>query len=320
MPSHLTKKIFPSFHQHEKDEDDDASIMSRSSSITLVNPDDSFSLRSSSSPHAKVPKHVLSGLSAEDKAAGPQETGAISKTYPEDAIAPSHPDDLSDNKTVDPGPSLVDPSVRICPHEKLSFERLQRILNLDRFKSSYEGIEAIGAKEEPQHLESLGSWTCYPNGTYTNPRGTFKFKYNHHHSKNHGWKILLGPVIGLELSVTWTLGYYTCGMIDTEVKESLEKLGKVKLCPHKKLNDPWILQIIRREGTPDASSDPVDQWEKPRPTSFEENQECDQCKTHIQVTGDRILSKHLQAMVKVTRCLGPGVSANDPDWLAQCGA
>ena len=314
MPSHLTKKIFPSFHQHEKDEDDDASIMSRSSSITLVNPDDSFSIRSSSPPHAKVPKYVLSGLSSEEKAAVPQATDAIDKTYPEDAIAPSHPDDLSDNKTTDPGPSLAEPCVKICPHENLSFERLQRILNLEGFQSSNRGIDAIGATKEMHHTKSIGSWTswtCCPNGASTDPEGTFNLKYNRHHSIRNGWK-----TVGLELRATWKMGYHGSGITQTNIDEFLKKLENVTLCPHKKLDDPWIRQRIHRNALPKVSSDPVDQWEAKQssnPVYGKEKQDCDHCGAHFVVSGWSILE------VKVRRCLGQGVSADDPAWLAQCG-
>lgn len=103
----LREKMFHSSHQHEEDEIDIASTLSRISSrslITLVNPD-SFSIRSSSPTHTEVPKHVLFGLCCEDKAAPTRATVATDETYPEDAVAASH--SINQSETVSEKDSLA---------------------------------------------------------------------------------------------------------------------------------------------------------------------------------------------------------------------
>lgn len=260
MPSQLTRKIFPSFHhQLEKDKEDNASTMSRRSSMTLVNPD-SFSIRSPSPPRAELQNHLPFGPSGEDKAGVPRTTIATDKTNLENAVAASQLINQSDIKGTDPAPYSVDTFVKVCLHEILSFERLQTIMKLSRFKSDKIGIDAIGGTKEKQHTQwsEILDRTCHPNGdSYSYPRGTFKLKWN---SKHHGWR---GPVIGLELHVTWTLDHYETGATKKLIQTSFNNLEKVALCPHKMINDAWILETIYIIAHPPAvSSDPIDQWKK----------------------------------------------------------
>lgn len=319
MHFHLAKNIFPSFHKNGKDEDDNASTMSKRtsrSSMTLVNPD-SFPVRSPSPPHAEVPNDVPFGLSREDKAVVARAPGATDKTYPEDAVAASHLINRSEKKETDLGPHAVHTFVRVCPHENLSFERLQTILKLPGFKSSKEDINAIGAMDEIQQHSKSGARVCFPiDGFPQRPAGTFKLKYNSKHKR--GWT---GPVIGLELHATWTLDSYKPSTTRNDIQASLQKLENVPLCPHRTMNDPWILEMIYKIAHPhEEPSDPIDEWGKP-PSSIsdfaERSQDCDRCKTPITIT---VCKGGLDGpQVKVIRRLGPGSSENDPDWLAQCG-
>ena len=41
--------------------------------------------------------------------------------------------------------------LQLCTHETITFERMQRILALPKFKESFEGIEDLGATTVPQH-------------------------------------------------------------------------------------------------------------------------------------------------------------------------
>lgn len=192
--------MFPSYHKCEKAKDDVASTMSRRSSrssMTLVNPN-SFSIRSPSPPHPSVLKHGPCGQQGVDIATVPRATGIIDKTYPECAVATSalikHPDDRGTH----PRPNPVKNSVRKCPHENLSFKRLQRILDLPGFISSHSGIDAIGATKERKHPESINNNNCCrpSGGLVSYPKSTFKLKSN---SERHGWT---HHVVGLELQVT----------------------------------------------------------------------------------------------------------------------
>ena len=173
--------------------------------MTLVNPD-SFSIRSPSPPHAEASEDVPGGVSREGKAAVPRTQGAADKTYQEDAVAHSHLINQSNGKGADPGHSLAEKSVKLCPHENLSFDRVQRILKFKRFTFGDEGTDAIGAEENKQHEKWTqdSTMTCYPGrrGVFC-PMGVFKLKYNPINV------ILLKSNFALALHVTWTLGYYS---------------------------------------------------------------------------------------------------------------
>ncbi|CAD6573282.1 MAG: hypothetical protein ASARMPREDX12_005942 [Alectoria sarmentosa] len=293
--------------------------MSRRSSMTLVNPD-SASIRSPSPPHPDRLKHLPFGLSSEGKAVVLQDTSATDKTYPENAFVIPHLINESDNKGTDPGPYPVETFVKVCPHENLSFGRLQRILSLPKFKSNWMGIDAIGGTKEERHtqLSSSNDRTCQLNdGIFSNLSGTFKLRYNSKH--RHGWK---GPVIGLELHATWTLARYKVGVTEEDNQASFKDLEKIALCPHNMMNDPWILDALYMIAhPPEVSSDPIDLWNSgERDLSSgrhytERDIDCDHCKTHIKVSGE----DGDRPQVEVLRHLGEGVSENDATWLAQCG-
>lgn len=318
MPSKFMKNMLLSSHRHEKKDDDNASTMSRSSrasSMTLVNPD-SFSTQPSSPHDAEKPKRFPFGLSNEGKIAVPGATAATNKTYPENAIAASHLIDELDNKVTSSGPHPDDNFLRICPHENLSFERLQRIVNLPKFKSSNKTIDAIGGTQAKEHIQifDFDDRTCCPiEGHLFEAKGVFKLKYR---SKHHVLRV--SSVVGLELHVTWTLGYYKDGATREDIEQYLEKLQEVPLCSHKSMNDPWIIDTMYMIAhPPEVSSDPIDQWQKPRISepSIERDQDCQLCRTHIKLSG--VAGR--RPKVEVTRILGAGVSKDDLVWRAQCG-
>ncbi|KAL2042040.1 hypothetical protein N7G274_005228 [Stereocaulon virgatum] len=173
---------------------------------------------------------------------------------------------ISDSREPAERPQLVDRRlvVQLCPHETLSFERMQRILNLPDFKESRKAIDALGATAVPQHTrrqqDSLRRCNLSCKGSYLGTSGYVQLRYVS--TEIHLGKDLTG-YSGLELSNSWTLYpilFTNPTSSKSSLKLTLDKTG-LSICPHHAVNDPAIVDLIHKVMHPgDLLMDPIDEW------------------------------------------------------------
>ena len=350
-PSHTSSIILPTmpkfrekFHrtQHDDKHRDNTASASASSSSGRTSRDSKHLLTQSSSPppYTEVSRNQPLGPSSEDKADATRTPKAIDNRFQMDAgVGASDSSSQSDGKgTAYPGPSTARAFLQLCPHEDLSFERLQIIKGILYEKYMKNGMDIIRITDREVHKEigdpvegyRHNTWACAADYRPYHYSGTFRMKLSSKPHKIFGHK--KDSVIGLELHVCWTLevGRAYCGSSRDQINEFLQKSDKIPICPHKMMNDPWIEETVynfrRVRDVPMLNS--VEKHmqgthkSKPPPSQPPQAHDCDRCKTHVEVSykpdvwPDDYLS---QVYVKITRHLGEGVVENDPAWLAQCG-
>lgn len=131
---------------------------------------------------------------------------------------------------------------------------------------------------------------------------------------------------GLQLEATWMLRFDTFigGPKDKDSLRSCLNKMKVWLCPHKAISDPWVLEMTYNVTRPTIHKgqcqmmDPIEKWEALTEANKEVRafkQACGHCATTIKIRG-----RGSYASICATRFLGKCDSAEDPIWLAQCGA
>lgn len=289
---------------------------------------------SSPPPYTEGSKQQPSGLSSDDKGAATRAPDAINKNFQTDAgVAASYSSSQSDSKGTDPGPSTRRTSLQVCPHENMTFERLQFIKGILYDKHLKDGIDIIRNTEEKQHLEITGDWpskiwACRADDQQRHTGGTFSMKLSSKPRTFFGHS--RGPVIELELHVHWKLKIGLANSENTpdQINTYLQMSDKVPLCPHRMLNDPWIQETVYNFRT--ARAPKLSSTDKYMQNTHKSTQppvrnspafECDRCKTHVKVSfkSDPEFSSLDEVNVEITRHLGEGVLENDPAWLAQCG-
>lgn len=194
--------------------------------------------------------------------------------------------------------------VQVCPHEFLSFERLERIMSLPGFKGSYKKLEALTAGLH--HVDSFAS-----NNRLCKPRpidyDDLQAEIEYLHSKGQG----------LFLTTRWFLPNF---IVRSSSKSALQDFLRgldIMLCPHKTFDDPWIIEVLYRMAHPKGRlADPLDQWEADVKSAMDASGSCEarcqKCSTYytLFVSGS-------EAKLEVARNLGDGKSRLDPVWLAQ---
>ena len=212
-------------------------------------------------------------------------------------------------------PAPPDPRVQICPHETLSFDRLQRILALPNFKDVFlnKTLDALTANCTPsqQHDFSPGSYTrtCRlpqaEGSCYTSPQGTFVYHYDHNQR-------------GLSLHSNWTFTHTPSAVDDSygTLRRFLDHTG-VWLCPHRRLGDPVVAEALHGRLHPDQVMDPVEQYE----VQARSRDNCEACETGFEMDyGPGRLGGHQRVVtVSTARFVGGAEAVDDPVWRAQCG-
>ena len=228
----------------------------------------------------------------------------------------SAPDAVAtDNKTSTTSPAFQR-CLRICPHETMSFERLQRIAKLPNFHRPEKKIDGLTCKFQ-QHMrghldrEEGDSTNCQPirnrqdQGPLTRVSGFAHICYS-------------SPDKCLYLLFSWVLW---CRLGTPQKCDSVETLrsylapANIWLCKHKQIVDRDILDLIYEILNPCGKlADPINRY-----VAEETGIECDRCDTNIHVVkGIGHSSVESRCQVIVTRSLGKGESAEDPIWLEQC--
>lgn len=197
--------------------------------------------------------------------------------------------------------------VQICPHEKLSLERMKRIVHLPYFKYSGDKIDGFTNAHRPYHVSMAGTHLCKPHPTgFSSLRGNSFYKYQ----QGYG-----GTYDGLILCVRWTMSFNDHMDIASSVS-SLERFLDtldIRLCQHTYMSDSRIAVRLYRICNPSRSArDPVKAYEEVRRGRMTER--CKECHTTFETYKE---GKECHILVK--RYLGKGSSAYEKRWLAQCG-
>ena len=211
--------------------------------------------------------------------------------------------------------------VQLCPHEFLSFDRLQRILALPNFKQSNEGIDALGSRYIEQHVHApLDPFrSCEPKesrGRVFSSGVVLRFLAE---STKYGYR---QKTPGMELRASYVLDLFwlkdsnNSKTFRQELKKNLEDSG-IFLCPHRRMSDKWVIERVCLALRPkDTHIDPIDEWlvKEDLKRNLGPNRDiCSECIATLRIRGRPDL-----LLIDVVRFLGEGKDPNDPIWLAQC--
>lgn len=211
--------------------------------------------------------------------------------------------------------------VQICPHETLSFERLQRITNLPNFKQNGKKIDALTPTSEHHHRghdkdTNEAQDSCKPLGyDVSNTSGYADFMASLKGFGTYIWKSS-GPVPGILLSFHWEMRCVDTTKVKcrspNELQAFLEKT-EIQLCAHKKISDMDVVNgiygIVNPLGKP---VDPIDRY-----MTKEVGYDCEKCGTRIKVYKRKNGSERT-CRVDTKRFLGKAEQNEDPVWRAQC--
>ena len=206
-------------------------------------------------------------------------------------------------------------SVHICPHETLSFDRLERIANLPNFKTNGKKIDVLTPASDHHHRghdkdTKEPQDSCKPLGYNIDSFiGSLKG------FGTYAWKSS-GSTPGILLSFHWEMRClestsFKCDS-PTELQEFLDKTN-IWLCPHKKISDIAIVKgiygIVNPLGKP---VDPIDRY-----MAKEVGNDCEHCGTKIKVY-KRKEGVDKCCRVDTKRYLGKAETVGDPMWVGQC--
>ena len=204
------------------------------------------------------------------------------------------------------------PSVRLCNHETLPFDRAHRIVNLPNFKENCsKSLDALGAQQIPQHTRSSAAvpYVC------TNASGaivTCNLRYPTYPDLDF-------QGIGMILEQRWAK--HQLHKDQTRDKSTLQacfsKENDFAFCPHLRASSDEVVDRALRLVCPDAGHpDPVEEWllrEGKSTLSGHIDLSCSKCKTKLTFHGS---SDYIHIIGK--RYLGKCASREDEVWLQQC--
>ena len=218
--------------------------------------------------------------------------------------------------------SYSDPDswVQICPHEILTSERFQRILNLPKFKDGDDKIDALSPTSSCHHRGHDKATkecqdSCKPLDIAQHPGFVAKLKGFGSYAYKASPPAKYVP--GLVLSFHWEMKCLDSSDVEydstMELQQFLEQT-RIWLCPHKKISDMDIVNrihpIINPNGKP---ADPIDRY-----LAKGERLDCEHCTTSIRVYRRTGGIQGKTCRVDTTRCLGTGLERGYSIWRDQC--
>lgn len=218
----------------------------------------------------------------------------------------------NNQKAAAPNPSTG--FIQVCPHETLSFDRLITIANLPNLKTNSKKIDAL-RPDPAQHHRGHDKDTKEPQDS-CKPLG-YKVDSYIGSLKGFGtysWKRDI-PVPGIVLSFHWEMRCLDPSKVNcnspTDLREMFEK-ANIQLCPHKKISDMDIVNIIYTIVNPNGKpADPIDRY-----LAKEVGHDCGVCGTKIKIY-KRKDGKDKTCRVDTKRYLGKGKDMSDEIWLPQ---
>ena len=213
--------------------------------------------------------------------------------------------------------------VRLCPHQKLSFERFNRVANLPNIHHA-KGLDALMKLPATHHVKRLdGERLCFTNpGAHyfvSPPAGQVSFR---HKQNSH-----VGQAPGFELSATWALittpgkSEVRPGRMERMSKPNIQRIlskSNVWLCPHLRLSDHWVVSAVFGVFRPgERYDDPIEQY-RAEQGGGDEVLRCGGCKTEVKVSQRERSDGFEECHVMAVRFLGTGQEADDASWLEQC--
>ncbi|MCJ1452955.1 hypothetical protein MMC28_003300 [Mycoblastus sanguinarius] len=198
--------------------------------------------------------------------------------------------------------------VRLCPHQKLSFERFNYIARLRNIKTAKK-LDAFTKLSTSHHeIVNSGDRVCLTKpGDLMKPYGYSVFKYTSGNEKP-----------GFNLRANWHLRF------DESKKQHITRLlekPNIWLCAHTHLSDPWIVDAVFEALHPGESyDDPVEAYEARQSNADQNKKHCDRCDTLFTVyrsARGRAIQVD-EVWVTAERFLGEGESEKDPIWGEQC--
>ena len=229
-------------------------------------------------------------------------TSVVEDLPPPYADSPENKTQYQDEICSCPPPPFASPHLHCCPHEALSFERVQEIANSLAIKNIGETIDALTPSYH-EHRSQIdptskdAKHVCESSPSLLKGSGTFAFESSK--SLSHSPSVVL--------SFHWDLAFISGIRGQVESAAELQYfLGAddIWLCPHKQINDSDVINAIYG-------------FVK-RPSGREVMTSCDRCNTGININV-RMNGGDETCRVTTKRYLGTLEKANDPQWLAQCG-
>ena len=231
---------------------------------------------------------------------GDWETSTIEDLLPPYSDIPESKTQFSQDEKHSPPRQSTSTHIQICPHETLSFQGLQDIINSLATKTAGQAINALTLSCQ-EHCDQVDPSTKDAKPVCVSPsllRGFGTYALEDREDSPDSLSVML--------CFHWDLGSLdgVGGQVETalELQHFLGADG-IWLCPHKAINDSDILNAIydfvRRR------------------SSLEVNTGCDHCDTEITVypTMEGI---HETCHVTTRRHLGTMEKSDDPMWLTQC--
>ena len=207
--------------------------------------------------------------------------------------------------------SIGSPSVRLCDHETLPFDRAYRIVNLPNFKNASDSLDALGAKQIPQHTRSSAA-ALYECRSTSGATVTCKLRYRVRPDLQTVWK-------GMILEQSWMKNGLRKDQ--TRDKSTLQgffsKGNDFAFCPHLRASSDEVVDRAFPIVCPNAGHpDPVEQWLlRGGNSNLSGNVElsCSKCNAKLTFYG---ASDYIS--IRVKRLLGECASSEDELWLQQC--
>lgn len=201
-----------------------------------------------------------------------------------------------------PPPPFASPRLQICPHETVSFEKLERTAKDLAIRNTGETVDALtlSCHEHRSQIDPTANktkHTCISSPSLL--RGFGDFASEGSKDPSHTPSIVL--------YFHWDLGFLEGVRSQVETAADLQQflgVDSIWLCPHKHISDSDIVNAIYGF--------------LKRSPGREITTGCDRCDSEIKVFARR--EGHDEACrVTTKRYLGTVDRANDPKWLAQCG-
>lgn len=249
-----------------------------------------------------TPKSESYSVSTINGVFGDWATSTVEDLPPPYVDSPENKTQFQDEIYPSPPPPFASPRLQCCPHETLSFERVQEIANSLAIRNTGEAIDVLTPSyhEHRSQIDPIAKdakHVCETSPSLLKGSGTFALEGSNTPSHTPG----------VVLRFHWDLAFISGIRGQVESAAELQYfLGAddIWLCPHKQINDSDIINAIYG-------------FVK-RPSGREIATSCSRCDTEINISA-RMKGDDEACHVTTKRYLGTVEKANDPRWLAQCG-